>query len=91
MSRPTRRDEAWHAVLVTASESGLEDSFDADDVVVTADELDVEVAERTIRKALRVMVDFGYLRELDAGEYRLSPVVVSAVSTQRDLQEVLGR
>lgn len=71
MSSPTRRDEAWHAALVTACEAGLDDDFNAVDVDETGDELGVEVAIRTIRKTLRVMVDFGYLEDLDHGDYRV--------------------
>ena len=89
MSSPTRRDAAWHATLVTATETGLDDTFDADAVLATADELDVQVAGRTIRKALRVMVDFGYLREPDAGDYHLAENVVDAVSAHRGLGEVV--
>lgn len=91
MSRPTRRDEAWHAALVTATETGLDDTFGVDDVVETADDLGLDVARRTIRKTARVMVDFGYIRERDAGQYHLSEIVVDAIGSHRGLDEVLDR
>lgn len=91
MTSPTRRDEAWHAALITATETGLDDTFGADDVVETADEIDVQVARRTILKALSVMEDFGYLREPETGQYHLHEDVVAAVSAQRGLDEVIER
>lgn len=60
MSAPTKRDEAWHAVLETAVATG-DESFDSPDVLDTVDELGLDVSERTVRKTLRVMVEFGHL------------------------------
>jgi predicted transcriptional regulator of viral defense system len=80
VTSPTRRDEAWHATLITATETGLDSTFDADDVATTADELDVAVSERTIRKALSVMVDFGYLQEIEPGEYRADKTFIEDVT-----------
>ena len=91
MTSPTRRDEAWHAILVTATDVGLDDTFARDDVLATADDIGVNPAGRTITKALRVMVDFGYLREASKRKYRLAEPVVDAVSAQRGLSEVIER
>lgn len=91
MTSPTRRDEAWHAALVTATETGLDDTFTREDVLATADELGVKVAARTIGKALRVMVDFGYLRQPEKGEYHLAENVVDAIGAHRGLDEVVKR
>lgn len=67
MSSPTLRDEAWHAALETAVATGLDgaDAFDSADVFGTVDDLGLDVSERTVRKTLRVMVDFGYLERVD--------------------------
>jgi len=80
MSSPTRRDEAWHAILVTATEVGLDDSFDVDAAGSTADELELGVSDRTIRKALTVMTDLGYLKEIETGEYRIGGDFAADVS-----------
>lgn len=80
MPRPTRRDEAWHAILVTVAETSFGDTFDVDDVLATAEDHDLDVAERTIRKALNVMVDFEYLHERDPGVYVLDGTFANAVA-----------
>jgi len=64
MSNPTKRDQAWHAVLETAVATG-DEPFDSTDVLDTVDELDLDVAERTVRNTLRVMVDLGHLERKD--------------------------
>lgn len=73
MTTPTKRDEAWHAVLETAVATG-DDAFDSPAVLDTVDELGLDVSERTVRKTLRVMVDLGHLERSDEvntlqGEY----------------------
>lgn len=64
MTTPTKRDEAWHAVLETAVATG-DEAFDSPDVLDTVDELALDVSESTVRKTLRVMVDFGHLERDD--------------------------
>lgn len=85
MSSPTRRDEAWHAILTTCAETGVQDTFKKGDVADVADELGLGVSERTIIKALGVMVDFGYLqREEEQRAYRLDPSVVAGFGRWAD-------
>lgn len=86
----TRRDEAWHAVMCEATESGLDDTFGSDDVVARADEMGLDVAKRTIQKTLAVMVDFGYLGEPETGHYHMGESFVSAVAPHRGLDEAGG-
>lgn len=64
MTTPTKRDEAWHAVLETAVATG-DEAFDSPDVLDTVDQLGLDVSERTVRKTLRVMVEFGHLKRSD--------------------------
>lgn len=72
MTSPTRRDEAWHAIIATATETGHDDVFGAEDVISTARDNGLEVASRTVRKTLRVMVEWDYLEELGPGDYQLT-------------------
>lgn len=69
MSKVTRRDEAWHAVIMTAIEAGKTGKFRLQDVVETAERLDESVSRRTCMKVMHVMERLGYLAERDYGYY----------------------
>lgn len=65
----TRRDEAWHAVIITAVETGKTGTFRLRDVVENARALECAVSRRTIMKVIAIMVELGYLDERDRGRY----------------------
>lgn len=69
MTTVTRRDEAWHAIIMTAIEAGKAGTFRLGDVMETAGELDCAVSQRTVIKVLRIMEDLGYLAERKKGRY----------------------
>lgn len=77
--KPTARDDCWHAALCTAATA---DVFGLSDVENTADEIGVDVANRTVRKVLYSMEDFGYLEKVDRGRWRLKPEVADAFGTK---------
>lgn len=69
MTDVTRRDEAWHAAIMTAVEAGQAGHFRMDDVIETAREAGCEVSDRTITKVVAVMCQLGYIEERDRGIY----------------------
>lgn len=86
MTKPTRRDETWHAALVTASEQSI---FGIDDVVDTGEDLGVDVTNRTARKVVSSMTTFGYVEKVNRGEWRIDPAV--AVGFGSSLGGISGR
>lgn len=68
------RDEAWHAVLVAAYRAREHGAltFTAGDVQDVVDDLGLEVADRTLRRTIGTMADFGYLQRVKQGTYQPS-------------------
>lgn len=69
MTSVTRRDEAWHAVIMTAIEVGQAETFRVRDVVEISRQLDCAVSRRTIIKVVAIMDQLGYLNERERGRY----------------------
>ena len=79
MSKPTGRDQVWHAALVAAIEN---ERFGVDDVEETGESLNVEASQRTAWKVLNTMVEFGYLIKVDRGSWRLDPGIAIACASK---------
>jgi predicted transcriptional regulator of viral defense system len=71
---PRNRDRAWHAVLVTAQQARARGArtFTTSDVHDTVDDLGLDVTDRTLRRTVAAMTEFGYLYRVKHGVYQPS-------------------
>lgn len=85
MSAPSRRDHVWHAIFCTARQ---QETFGRDDVLDVAEQIDLDISERTTSRVLRSMVELGYLKREQRNVYRIHPEFGMQLSPDGGLAEV---